>query len=38
MDGNGVNQLPVMADGHLLGMLTREGIIDLLSTVQEFER
>jgi Zn-dependent protease len=38
MDGNGVNQLPVVTDGHLLGMLTREGIIDLLSTVREFER
>ena len=37
MDSDGVNQLPVMADGRMLGMLTREGIINFLSTVQEFE-
>jgi Zn-dependent protease/CBS domain-containing protein len=37
MDRNGVNQLPVMTDGRMLGMLTREGIISYLGTLQEFE-
>jgi Zn-dependent protease/CBS domain-containing protein len=30
MDRNGVNQLPVMTDGHIEGMLTREDIISYL--------
>ncbi len=37
MDTNGVNQLPVMSDGHVLGMLTREGVISFLRTLQEFQ-
>jgi Zn-dependent protease len=35
MDQDGVNQLPVMADGRMLGMLTRESIISYLRTRQE---
>jgi Zn-dependent protease len=35
MDSDGVNQLPVMADGDILGMLTRENIISLLRTLHE---
>lgn len=35
MDRDGVNQLPVMSDGQMLGMLTREGIISFLRTRQE---
>jgi Zn-dependent protease/CBS domain-containing protein len=35
MDRNGVNQLPVMTDGHVAGMLSREDIISFLRTVQE---
>jgi CBS domain-containing protein len=38
MDADGVNQMPVMREGHMLGMLTRENIISYLGTVQEFER
>ncbi len=37
MDTDGVNQLPVMSDGHVLGMLTREGVISFLRTVQELQ-
>jgi Zn-dependent protease len=35
MDQDGVNQLPVMEDGRMVGMLTREGIIGFLRTRQE---
>ena len=37
MDADGVNQLPVMADGRVLGMLTREGVISFLRTIQELQ-
>jgi Zn-dependent protease/CBS domain-containing protein len=35
MDRDGVNQLPVMNDGHVVGMLSREDVITYLRTVQE---
>jgi CBS domain-containing protein len=35
MDRNGVNQLPVMQDGTLVGMLTREDLISFLRTLRE---
>lgn len=35
MDENGVNQLPVMANGQIMGMLTREGVISFLRIQQE---
>lgn len=35
MDRDGVNQLPVMANGHIEGMLSREDVISYLKTVQE---
>ncbi len=35
MDRDGVNQLPVMAEGRILGMLTRDGIISFLRTLRE---
>jgi Zn-dependent protease len=35
MDRNGVNQLPVVTDGRVAGMLSREDIISFLRTVQE---
>jgi CBS domain-containing protein len=35
MDRDGVNQLPVMTDGHLQGMLSREDVITFLRTLQE---
>ena len=35
MDRDGVNQLPVMADGRVVGMLTREDVISFLRTLQE---
>jgi len=35
MDSDGVNQLPVMEDGRMLGLLTREGIISYLRTRRE---
>ena len=38
MDADGVNQLPVLADGHVLGMLTREGVISFLRTIEELQR
>jgi CBS domain-containing protein len=33
MDRSGVNQLPVMADGKLLGMLSRDDVIDFLRRI-----
>jgi Zn-dependent protease len=35
MDRDGVNQLPVLAGNQVLGMLSREGIIGFLRTLQE---
>jgi Zn-dependent protease len=35
MDRNGVNQLPVIAEGAVLGMLSREDVISYLRTLQE---
>lgn len=35
MDRDGVNQLPVMVDGHVRGMLTREDVIAFLKTLNE---
>ena len=35
MDRDGVNQLPVMANGQILGMLTRESIVSFLRTLRE---
>ncbi len=35
MDRDGVNQLPVMRDGHVVGMLGREDFIAFLRTLQE---
>jgi len=35
MDQNGVNQLPVMVNGQMMGMLTREGVISFLRIQQE---
>jgi Zn-dependent protease len=35
MDRDGVSQLPVMANGQILGMLTREGISSYLRTLRE---
>ncbi len=35
MDRDGVSQLPVMRNGHLLGMLNREDVINFLRTLQE---
>lgn len=35
MDRDGVNQLPVMNDGQVVGVLTREGVITFLSLFQE---
>lgn len=37
MDRDGVNQLPVMSNGHIEGMLSREDVISYLRTLQEFE-
>ena len=36
MDRDGVNQLPVMTDGKIQGMLTREDVISYLRTLREF--
>jgi Zn-dependent protease/CBS domain-containing protein len=36
MDRDGVNQLPVMVDGRIQGMLSREDIISYLRTLREF--
>ncbi len=35
MDRDGVNELPVMVDGQVLGMLRREDIIGYLRTLRE---
>lgn len=35
MDRDGVNQLPVMADGQVLGMLGRDDVMSYLRTLQE---
>jgi CBS domain-containing protein len=35
MDRDGVNQLPVMTDGHCIGMLSREDLVSYLRTVPE---
>jgi Zn-dependent protease len=37
MDQNGVNQLPVIQDSQIAGLLTRENIISFLRTLQEFK-
>jgi Zn-dependent protease/CBS domain-containing protein len=36
MDRDGVNQLPVMTDGKIDGMLTREDVISYIRTLREF--
>jgi signal-transduction protein with cAMP-binding, CBS, and nucleotidyltransferase domain len=38
MDRDRVNQLPIMTDGQIQGMLTREGVISYLHNLQEFSR
>jgi CBS domain-containing protein len=38
MDRDGVNQLPVMENGELVGMLSREDVISYLRTLHELER
>lgn len=35
MGADGVNQLPVMSDGHIEGMLSREDIINYLRTIRQ---
>lgn len=35
MDRDGVNQLPVIADGQVAGMLSREDVVTYLSTIRE---
>ena len=35
LDRNGVNQLPVTRDRHVIGMLSREDVISFLRTLQE---
>ena len=35
MDRDGVNQLPVTADGRVLGMLSREDVISYLQTLRQ---
>lgn len=37
MGRDGVNQLPVMTDGNLVGILTREDVINFLRTLQDFQ-
>ncbi len=37
MDRDGVNQLPVVEDGRMVGMLTREDVISFLRTMHELE-
>jgi CBS domain/Peptidase family M50 len=37
MDRDGVNQLPVTRDNHVIGMLSREDVITFLRTLQELE-
>ena len=36
MDRNGFNQMPVIRDQHVIGMLSREDVITFLRTLQEF--
>jgi signal-transduction protein with cAMP-binding, CBS, and nucleotidyltransferase domain len=36
MDRDGVNQLPVMVDGQIQGMLSREDVIRYLRTLQDY--
>jgi len=36
LDRNGVNQMPVIRDQHVIGMLSREDVITFLLTLQEF--
>ena len=38
MDENGVNQVPVMEGEHMLGVLSREGVISFLRTLQELNQ
>jgi Zn-dependent protease len=38
MDRDGVNQLPVVSDGRVVGMLTREDVITFLRTLRELGR
>jgi CBS domain-containing protein len=38
MNRDGVNQLPVMTDGQMVGMLRREDLISYLRNLQEFRR
>jgi Zn-dependent protease len=35
MDRDGVNQLPVMSNSHVVGMLTREDVVSFLHTLRE---
>ncbi len=35
MDRDGVNQLPVMVDGQIQGMLSREDVVGYLRTLRE---
>ena len=35
LDRDGVNQLPVTRDRHVIGMLSREDVISFLRTLQE---
>jgi CBS domain-containing protein len=35
MSRDGVNQLPVMSDGRIVGMLSREDLLTFLQTLQE---
>jgi CBS domain-containing protein len=35
MDRDGVNQLPVMVDGQIQGMLSREDVVSYLRTLRE---
>lgn len=37
MDRDGVNQLPVMVDGHVVGLLTREDVVTYLRTIRELD-
>jgi len=35
MDRDGVNQLPVLTDGHIRGILSREDVVSYLRTLEE---
>jgi CBS domain-containing protein len=37
MDRNGVNQLPVMTNGQIEGILTREDVLSFLQDMKELE-